>query len=95
MRELAADAGDHPLFEVGIGLGGAVGLVEQIVHGVGLVVSGLGGGIGAQAGFELGAFLRREIAMQGGGDQVVEGIVRGGGFHRLSSFAFTKKAPSS
>ena len=82
--QLAADAGDHSLFEIGIGLGGAVGFLEQVVHGLGLLVSRVGGGIVGKAEIELGAFLRREVAVQGGGDQVIEGIVRGDGLHGLA-----------
>jgi hypothetical protein len=73
--ELAANAGYHPLFKGGIGLGFAVSFFEQIMHKSGLLISRAGGGIGLQTGFELSAFLGRQLAVQGGGDQIVERIV--------------------
>ena len=89
--ELAADAGDHPLFEGGIGLGAFMGFFEQVMHGLGLLVSRLRGGIVVEPGFKLRAFLGREFAVQRGDDQVVERIVarivRGKRFHGCAEVA--------
>jgi len=45
------------------------------VHKLALLVGRAGGGIGLKSGLELGALGGRELAVQGGGDQVVERIV--------------------
>jgi hypothetical protein len=45
LLNFAPDAGDHPLFEGGVGLGVVIIFIEHVVHDEGLLVSRVGGGV--------------------------------------------------
>ncbi len=75
LAHLAADAGNHPVFEIRVGLQVAVIFFEQVVHGLDLLVGRAGGGVVLQQGVELGALGGGQLAVDGGREQLVERVV--------------------
>jgi hypothetical protein len=69
---LAAHGGDHPVLEGGIGLGVPIIFFEQVVHMLNLLVGRAGGGIGGKARIERSALGGGQLAVNGGGEQLVE-----------------------